>query len=153
VVFVREEVFMNNRNKLKIVISALLVIGALLVLFGKTVIKGPGFTLTYKFIDALNPASEAGFRTSTTVYCWILLAGGIIGAVLVWLKPVWAKLITCVIGFIPPIFHIINNLRLGYGPFSFDGVCEFFMFFCPLAAAVLTIILIVKFKEEDKPQE
>ncbi len=143
---------MNNRNKLKIVISALLVIGALLVLFGKTVIQGPGFTLSYNYIDALNPASEAGFRMSATIYCWILLAGGIIGAVLIWLKPLWANLITCVIGFVSPIFHIINNIRLGYNPFSFDGVCEFFMFACPLLAAILTIVLIVKFKEEDQPQ-
>lgn len=132
---------MKKTMGLRIAIALLLLGGAACVLVGKSVIYGPGFSLSYPYIDALFPKADSAFRRSTTVYVWLLLAGGVAGAALVWLKSAWSSLAVCAISLSSLVYHVIRGVQNGYSPFQIDGLWEGLMLALPLVAAVLCVVL------------
>ncbi|MBR2571709.1 MAG: hypothetical protein IKE30_06220 [Clostridia bacterium] len=139
---------MQKALKLRAAIAVMMLAAAACVLLGKSVIYGPGFTLSYPYIGALFPAADSGFRATTTIYVWILLAGGVAAAVVVWLKPAWAALAAFAICLSSLVYHVIRSVQGGFSVFQIDGVWEFFMLALPLVSAVLCIVLYRTIKQE-----
>lgn len=132
---------MKKMIKLRLTIALLMLAAAACVLLGKTTIGGPGFSLTYNYIDALFPTPDSSWRENAIVYAWILFASGIAAAGLVWIKGAWAALVTCAVCVSSLVYHVIRSVENKYGVFQIDGVWEFFMLALPLVAAILCVAL------------
>lgn len=132
---------MKKTTVFKALITALLLAAIACILFGKNVIYGPGFSVSYNYIDALIRKADTAFRMTTTVYVWILMICSIVSIVLAWLKPSKMPMIAGIVCLIPSISNMIIDIANKYNPFSFDCACDFFMFILPVAAAVLCFIL------------
>ena len=133
---------------LKILITFLLLSAIACILFGKNVIKVPGFTVSNAYIEALFRTSKTSFRMTATVYVWVLMVTSIASIILTWMKQSRSSLIACFVCLVSPVCHAIVCIINGYGPFHVDCTCDFFMFVLPVAAAVLSFILFRFNKQE-----
>lgn len=129
-------------KKLRILISLLMLGAAACVLFGKSIVYGPGFTITYDYITALIPKDGVGWRQTTYVLVWVLLISGVGAAVLVWLKPMWATIVTLILCLCPVVWHFIASIINHYNAFGFSGITDTLMLLLPFAASICSILLI-----------
>ena len=139
---------MKTSRKLRVTITLLSLAAVLCVLFGKSIIYGPGFTLSYSYIDALFPPADSSFLPSTLIYVWILVIGSLITCVLIWLRHAWAALAGCAASLSSLVYHVIRSIQNGYSVFQIDGIWEFFMLTLPLVSAALCIVLYRTVKDE-----
>lgn len=132
---------MKKSSKIRIAITALMLAAAACVLVGKSILYGPGFSLSYPYIDALFPGPDTSFMPTTTVYVWLLLASGVAASALSWVPAAWAALAACCVCASSLVYHGVRSIQNGYSVFQIDGVWEFLMLALPLAAAILCIAL------------
>lgn len=133
---------MEKTMKLKIWITVLMLAAAACTLVGKSIMSfSGGISLTYDYIDALFPTAETSFRSTTTVYAWLLLAGGVLAGAFVWLRRAWTALVACALCASSLIWHIATSIINGYSILEINGAWEFAMLALPLVAAVLCVIL------------
>ena len=119
-------------KKYRVMITLLMLASAALVFVGKSIIYGPGFTISYNYIDALLPSADSSWRWTARVFVWILLVSGVLASVVVWLKPRWAPVLTLVLCLCPVIWHIVASIINHYGVFDLSGIWEVLMLLLPL---------------------
>lgn len=129
-------------KKNRVIITLLMLASAALVFVGKSIIYGPGFSISYSYIGALFPDADTSFRWTTTVYCWLLLVCGVLASIFAWLKPKWAAVLTLILCLCPVIWHVIASIINHYGVFDLSGIWDWLMLLLPLIAALFSIALI-----------
>lgn len=139
---------MKKSNRLRISITLLMLAAAACVLVGKSVVHGPGFTLSYNYIDSLFPAADSAWKRTAVSYSWSLLTSGIIASVLVWVRKTWMVPITAFVCLSSTINHVIRCALEHYSVFQIDGVWEFFMLVLPLASMALCLWLLCEMRKE-----
>ena len=132
---------MKKSIKFRIAITALMLAAAACVLVGKSILYGPGFSLSYSYIDALFPGQGTSFKPTTTVYVWLLLTSGVATVVLAWGQAAWAAPAACCVCASSLVYHVVRSVQNGYSVFQIDGMWEFFMLALPLAAAIFCVAL------------
>ena len=140
---------MQKTTKLKIWITILMLAAAACTLVGKSIMSfSGGISLSYNYIDALFPNAKTSFRSTTTVYAWLLLAGGVLACVFVWLRGAWTAIVACVLCAGSLVWHIVTSIINGYSVFEINGIWEFFMLALPLIGAILCVLLFRAAREE-----
>ncbi|MEA5015061.1 MAG: hypothetical protein VB099_10920 [Candidatus Limiplasma sp.] len=132
---------MKKSSKIRVAITALMLASAACVLLGKSILYGPGFSLSYPYIDALFPGQGTSFKPTTTVYVWLLLVSGVAASALAWVPAVWAAPTACCVCASSLVYHVVRSVQNGYSVLQIDGMWEFFMLALPLAAVILCVAL------------
>ena len=135
-------------KKYSVLITLLMLISAALVFVGKSIVYGPGFTISYNYIGALIPSADTAFRWTTTVAMWILLVSGVLASILCWIKSKGTAVLTLILCLCPVIWHVIASAINHYNVFDLSGIWDWLMLLLPFFAALLSIGLIRAVDEE-----